>query len=708
MSHDPQELKSYLASLLPENELEAVADTPPAETPMRMAGGMPAPRTDNDRAHDAVQKLAIGQSISDHEAFLIEAIIIPDQRPAIDIDGTDFTVDHKAWKHFGTDAGIKTAIQRVIPSVGRIELPDHNSLPYGGTGFVVSDGLLMTNRHVAAIFVEGVGQQRLRFQPGQTAGIDFRQETGNDETQFLDVTGVRMIHPYWDMALLEVAGLPAGVVPLRLSVRDPEDMQDSEIAVIGYPAFDSRNNTEVQNQVFRGIYNVKRLQPGLLRRRKTVNSFGNLVDSVTHDASTLGGNSGSCVMDVATGEIVALHFAGRYKRANYAVPTSELSRDSIVVDAGVNFAAGAGPLPNRNPWAFFWNEADANREAAALPTQLPTTNDAGTQSISVPIMLNLTIGANGQPTGGVDAGVEGVEPTHDRRYGNRTGYDPAFLGTSIALPKTGTKSDLSRLDDDSIAIPYQNFSVVMNRVRRMALLTAANIDGTARKPDPTRKYTRHALNGFTKNSDREQWFTDPRIPALHQLPDSFFTRDRASFDKGHVVRRNDIVWGPDYETVQRANGDSFHVTNCSPQVKGFNRSIGGGVWGKLENAVLKAAKNERITIFAGPVLADDDPIFAGVDDWGLTRVRIPRAYWKVIVAKGSSGLECFAFCLDQDLSDVDMEFAMPDSWAARQVPLKEIEERTGRIGFAKKLHNADTYGAEAAKAVEAATGVSGS
>ena len=46
---------------------------------------------------------------------------------------------------------------------------------------------------------------------------------------------------------------------------------------------------------------------------------------MTHDASTLGGNSGSAVIDIDSGDIVALHFAGEYLKANYAVPMYELA-----------------------------------------------------------------------------------------------------------------------------------------------------------------------------------------------------------------------------------------------------------------------------------------------------------------------------------------------------------------------------------------------
>ena len=190
-------------------------------------------------------------------------------------------------------------------------------------------------------------------------------------------------------------------------------------------------------------------------------------------------------------------------------------------------------------------------------------------------------------------------------------------------------------------------------------------------------------------NDRERWFADPRIPAQHQLPDRFFTKDRTAFDKGHIVRRNDVVWGDSYAEVQNANGDTFHVTNCSPQVKGFNRSSRGGLWGKLENVVLKEAKTERLCVFAGPVLKDDDPIFTGVDDFGPMQVRIPRSYWKVIVAQSGGALQSFGFLLEQDLVDVDFEFQLTREWQRRLIPLSELQTTIGTLELNAAILAAD-------------------
>ena len=56
------------------------------------------------------------------------------------------------------------------------------------------------------------------------------------------------------------------------------------------------------------------------------------------DASTLGGNSGSAVIDYDKGLVVGLHFGGRYLEGNNAVPLWKLVDDPLLKKAKVNFA----------------------------------------------------------------------------------------------------------------------------------------------------------------------------------------------------------------------------------------------------------------------------------------------------------------------------------------------------------------------------------
>jgi endonuclease G len=348
-------LKAYLETISPESTLESLAPEEGVSPATAKAKGL-APEA-VERSQSAVEKLREDRDLTADEQFALEAIVIPDKRPAIDvIDGTSHIV-HPLWTHFETDADIAARLHKAIPSIGRIELPGHPSAPYGGTGFVVGKTLLMTNRHVAAIFASGLGRQNLLFIPGLGAAIDFKRERDRPDSVLVPVEEVVMIHPYWDMALLRVGALPAAQEPLVLSLADPADMEGEDVAVVGYPAFDPRNPADVQNTVFGGVYYVKRLQPGKLQPRASTKSFDKMVSAAVHDSSTLGGNSGSAVISARTGEVVALHFGGVYLQANYAVPSSDLAIDSRVIDAGVNFAPGATAKPN--PGDKWWEKAEA-------------------------------------------------------------------------------------------------------------------------------------------------------------------------------------------------------------------------------------------------------------------------------------------------------------------------------------------------------------
>jgi endonuclease G len=183
----------------------------------------------------------------------------------------------------------------------------------------------------------------------------------------------------------------------------------------------------------------------------------------------------------------------------------------------------------------------------------------------------------------------------------------------------------------------------------------------------------------------EEWVTDRRISLEHQLPDVFFTKDRTAWDKGHLVRRDDVCWGDTelsaerkFKDIQKANGDTYHTTNCSPQVAGFNRPGATDNWGDLEKMVQQETQAEKVILFSGPVLADDDREFQGRDRNGEVWIPIPSRFWKVVVAVGEdSDPRTYGFVLEQDTSDVrwtEEEMAVPAEWQRYMKPIAEIEE----------------------------------
>jgi endonuclease G len=318
-----------------------------------------------------------GSGLSDEQLLAIEAIVLRTERPAVLIQNNSYQTPPDPWGHFGR-RDIRQQLQGVIPSVAMIQMPGHPRGPHGGTGFVVGPDLVMTNRHVAEQFASGLGR-RCRMNGGQRVRCEFRQEHANPRTDPVLVDRVLMIHPHWDMALLRAPGVASTHEPLKLSTENPEQLLGRDIAVIGYPAFDPRNDGTLQHQIFGGVYDVKRLQPGKLRARALQTDFyRNRVHVLTHDSSTLGGNSGSAVIDVKTGHVVGLHFAGQYMVGNYAVPTWELARDPHVTGLGVQFA---GQVARGADWMAAWRSVESPGTIDSVPSgppEAPPTSTPGT------------------------------------------------------------------------------------------------------------------------------------------------------------------------------------------------------------------------------------------------------------------------------------------------------------------------------------------
>jgi endonuclease G, mitochondrial len=246
----------------------------------------------------------------------------------------------------------------------------------------------------------------------------------------------------------------------------------------------------------------------------------------------------------------------------------------------------------------------------------------------------------------------------------------------------------------------------MHAVRRLALCTAANVDGSAaaKQPEPFRDYTRAALSGVSED-DREGWTLDPRIGPQYQLPDIFYNKDRKAFDKGHLARREDMAFGATYDALRYSNNDTYHCTNCSPQVMGFNRY---GLWRMLEEAVLTQGKAERYCIFSGAAFRDDDPEFEGHDNDGPIKVRIPVRYWKLLVCVEDGALAAHGFVLRQDLSKVAFsaaEFQGTKLLAEQMVPLADLQARLAPLVLPDAVLAADRYASEGARKVRSLSGV---
>ncbi|MEO1271519.1 MAG: serine protease [Myxococcota bacterium] len=340
------------------------------EKDARVVPQLSYPEDDRALMEGRVQPDELGQEIR-------EAIISERYRPAWHVDDGSFENFAHPWEFIGSSPW-RERIEQVMASVGRIEVA---YLGYdtrqAGTGFVVGPEWVLTNRHVAEAFVHGVGRN-LRRVPGRRAFINFLAERGNmgGASDRFEIERVAWVHPYWDAALLQVPNLPAKHKPVVLASKSVDLSKLRHVVAVGYPGFDPRNKVELQLKIFERPFGVKRIAPGLLMDAlKEVRSYGRSVNALAHDCSTLGGNSGSALVDVETGKVIGLHFAGQPFIANYTVPTWELASDREVSEsATLNFDKDP---PNASSAAeaiaSAWEEASQARHARS-PTRLTTSD----------------------------------------------------------------------------------------------------------------------------------------------------------------------------------------------------------------------------------------------------------------------------------------------------------------------------------------------
>jgi endonuclease G len=689
-------LQAMLKQVAPNNSLEEIR--------MPAAASALESTSDSERTvQSGIQKLIDNRphEMTEPEQSVLEAIIMPKYRPVVFLRGDSYDDVPEPWLSLNS-AKVKSSIARLLPAIGRIELPLSQFIPYGGTGFVVGKGRLMTNRHVAQLFSQGLGTH-IKYQSGASA-VDFNRKIDtpdSDQSGYFKVRGIELIHPYWDMAIINVDGLPADKM-LRLSVKSPEDLLGRNVVVIGYPARDDRNDLALQDKIFQGKYLVKRLQPGTVRERAQIQSFENMVSAMTHDASTLGGDSGSAIIDIDSGEVIAIHFGGIYLKANYGVPMFELARDRRVAPL-LNFD---GAVETTNDWEPAWSRAEGGETTTQLSRTEPP--DAGPNvpvaspfplqsggagyvaSWAVPVHISISVGtptavppqpafAIGSHTSN-EREVETENVIVDQDYSTRPGYDPHFLeDIAVPLPRLTNdqmKSDTAqvlpdaRKNDDPYELAYYNYSVYMNKQRRTAWFSAANVDGDQRP------------NIGKRQGDR--WYTDTRILKSEQLGQNAF---EPGIDRGHLTRREDTAWGPDVKTATAANNDTFHFTNCSLQASAFNR--GKDRWQGLEQFLLEQhAKKEkrRMVVITGPLFGSSDPVYKN-DKMNYT-VRCPLQFWKVCVLIRQNGTaSATAFVLGQEEIKNLPGFEEAFDVAATQIKIADLEKQTGLSFGALKEHD---------------------
>ena len=318
-------------------------------------------------------------------AITLETIVL-EERPVLFVKDDWIDTEQVALK--GLEAlelvealgAAKETLLPVIPLVGRIDVTNFPGTDFVGTGWFVDTDVVVTNRHVASLIARWDGR-RFVFRAGVAGhaisgslctGHEFDDISSDPARTFAveEVLYIESDRSAHDIAFLRVTRRVGGESSRVIAVAAADAVAGQRVVVVGYPARAPRSvipNQDLMKELYRDRYDVKRAAPGLIMPPAEGTS--------RHDCTTLGGNSGSVVLDLATGKAVGLHFAGLYQESNYAMGAAVL----------------AGYVSRRQ-----WQIPVVHGETHPAPAAASVTNVAAVVSgttVTIPISITVTVGS---------------------------------------------------------------------------------------------------------------------------------------------------------------------------------------------------------------------------------------------------------------------------------------------------------------------------
>lgn len=446
-------------------------------------------------------------------------------------------------------------------------------------------------------------------------------------------------------------------------------------------------------------------------------------DVLWYSTDTLGGSSGSPVFNNAW-EVVALHHSGVPEILNGRVQTidgrnhdPDTDPDGVTIkwiaNEGIRVSRIVASLKQTSSdhplikQAFTENVVARTPSATAFsmsaiarqPMTKGISMSSGAQTIHLAIHLDsngrATLGATTEATASAGTQIERPRSTESDRWhyesflersgipdlSAREGYKPDFLGSKVVvhLPQLSAALQdeaaplLAATTKNKFELRYDGYTVVVNKYRRWAIYSAANVRAS------------HRFANLSGRQDR--WLTDPRISSKHQVGDYYYKANK--FDRGHLTRREDMEYGGSSSEATARADETCYFTNATPQHSNFNQNK--DLWQGIERFLLEEsiqAGNYDSQIVTGPVLSEDDPVYDRDPD-----LQYPVQFWKVIsTLRADKSLFSTAYLLDQ--SETIAQFGIEStevpfgSYKTFQVPISEIERLTG-LRFTAKVNGKD-------------------
>ncbi len=596
--------------------------------------------------------------------------------------------------------------RRAAQTVGRIVLHQGGQVQPLATGFLVGPGLLITNHHVfpdAAIAAQSAVQMDYELRAGGAQPPMQSYELDPDRFFLADEA--------LDYALVAVAPISQRGRPIGDYGWSPLDGRQGKIAVVPIDALDIVQHPDGRPKEIA----IRGNRPLDLATGTDVGPA--VMGPFLHYATdTEKGSSGAPVFNDQW-EVVALHHSGVPRRdadgtilnkdgrpwdeAEQGIEDIDwIANEGVRVSALVAGIAAAPLAPEKRALLDTLLRADA--PPAPTPPTIPAnaggpamtepaanataTVAASAGSIAFEVPLRITVSLGGSMAVAVSAPAPAATPPseggleHEKlkpdpttpasALAGRAGYRPDFLhhGTAVPLPRIkpgprfGTPLALTRPEPGAnrFELRYSHYSVLMNGPRRLAYLSAVNVDFGAAANAP--------------RTSHDVWARDGRIPDAAQVDGPYYFMN--DYDKGHLSRRADAAWGRTDAEAILSNTDTFHYPNAAPQHKFFNQSDDFThqhlkLWGDLEDFISKQGGDQRtkLSIFNGPVF--------GGNDKPLKDIRVPRAFFKIVVwhDAGQPHPGAVGFVLEQTslIARLPEEAIDPGEFRLRQRAIRAIQ-----------------------------------
>lgn len=614
------------------------------------------------------------------------------------------TRDFLAVQFFDRGANASRAVCRIVTSMAQGEA--------FGTGFLVTPKLLITNHHV---FADADAARRSR--------AEFNYQINTDQTLavesfdfapdsfFLTDRGL-------DFTLVAVAPRSAKGTPLSQFGFCPLIGSEGKI-ITGQPVNIVQHPSGGLKQVV--VRDNKLLD--LPENDSAVQQYA------YYEADTEPGSSGSPVFNDQW-EVVALHHSGVPKtnargqaldaEDKVVPPDGDQTRVEWIANEGIRtsrlvaFIKTANVEPGTNLRDEFLSisttgmrpeqmqvdakDAEVVTSTPPVPPQPQTPSPAPRQAspisaapapstaVSITVPLNITLSFGPIPgVGGAAMAAPSVLSASGQRDASsalleqarpdplsvsRPGFNPSFVGFDAPLPRLAPQVEnlAARMSNGGTELKYFHYSVIMNAQRKLAFVSAVNLDSGA--------------DFQVKRDGKDHWYYDERISQEQQAGPELYADNPLDF--GHLTRRQDAAWGASEAEANSANNDTFHLTNCSPQHSVFNQSSlashnGVMLWGNLEMYVTSQSKKDsrRLSIFNGPVFRANDVPYRGI--------LLPKEFWKLIVYRrddGNPGAVAFVLSQESLIRNLPAEEFVVGPYQPFQVSIADLAQRTN-LDFGK-------------------------